>query len=345
MSAKDHPGDPQLAPVTLAGGSVLRVLEEKTLLGEGNTPCVPSARIPNLYFKLENCNPSGSYKDRFIAREFAELLQRNIMRVIATSSGNTGASLAAYAARYGIQCIVFANGDAPAGKLLQMRAHGATVVRVPLFAADADVTADVFATLQESGLPLIVSAFRYCPIGMSGVETISHELAPLQPQHVFAPVGGGGLYSAIVQGFAGQVKVHAVQPAGCATVVAPWARGEKQAVTVPSTTRISGLSVPMDIDATLALTRLYECGGQGIAVTDEEVFAAQQQLLKTEGIYCEPAGATAFAGYLKHPTAEKAVCIVTGHGFKDPVSIEAAAAQHESPVIAAQDIHKFLLDT
>jgi threonine synthase len=316
-----------------------------TLLGEGNTPCVASARIPNLYFKLENCNPSGSYKDRFIARELLHLRERNVRRVIATSSGNTGASLAAYAARAGIECIVFANADTPSGKLLQMRAHGATVVRVPRFAADADVTSDVFATLQASGLPLVVSAFRYCPVGMTGVETISQELIPLQPQHVFAPVGGGGLYAAIVQGFAGATKVHAVQPAGCATVVAPWLRGQTQAAILTSTTRISGLSVPMDIDATLALQRLYECGGQGIAVTDEEVFAAQRRLLQTEGIFCEPAGATAFAGFLKYPTPGKTVCIVTGHGFKDPASIEAVALAHgDSPTVDAGQIRKFFLD-
>ncbi len=296
---------------------------------------------------MESCNPSGSYKDRFIEREFEHLLTAGCKRVIATSSGNTGAALASHAARHGVQCAIFANADAPAGKLAQMRAHGATVVRVPGFAANPQITADVFAVLREyadvTGVPLIVSAYRYCPLGMAGVETISRELGE-DFQHVFVPVGGGGLYAAVVRGFGSRVRVHAVQPAGCATVVDAWLRGSREAAPAAAATAISGLSVPMDIDATLALTRLYECGGQGIAVTDEEVFEAQRRLLREEGIYCEPAGAAAFAGFCKAdiPLGERAVCLVTGHGFKDPTSIDAAAARWESPLVDSGDVRRFL---
>ncbi len=313
------------------------------MLGEGGTPCIASARFAGLRFKLEQCNPTGSYKDRFIARELS-LLPAGARFVIATSSGNTGASLAAYAARSGVRCMIFANADAPVGKVMQMRAHGATVVRIPGFAADPRTTDEVFATLQGSGVPLIVSAFRYCPQGMQGVEAIAHELGE-PSRNVFVPVGGGGLYSAVVQGFQGaQVKVHAVQPEGCPTVVEAWQRGLTAGVATASTTIISGLSVPTDIDATLALTRLYENGGRGIAISDAAVLAAQRRLLAEEGIYCEPAGAAAFAGYLRAreegwiAAGEPAVCLVTGCGFKDPASIEAAAALHESPVIEAANV-------
>lgn len=318
-----------------------------SILGEGNTPSIASARVSGLHFKLEQCNPTGSYKDRFIARELQEL-PAGTKFVIATSSGNTGASLAAYAARFGIRCMIFANADAPAGKVMQMRAHGATVARIPGFAVDPAITDAVFASLRASGVPLIVSAFRYCPRGMAGVETISHELRALNPGHVFVPVGGGGLYSAVVQGFEGKVKVHAVQPSGCATVAGAWRQRLRTAAAVASTTAISGLSVPTDIDATLALTRLYECGGRGIAVSDTEVFDAQQALLSSEGIYCEPAGATAFAGFLRAKAegwigaGESAVCLVTGHGFKDPASIEKAAAAHESPLIEAGQVRDMI---
>ena len=318
-----------------------------SILGEGNTPCIASARFEGLRFKLEQCNPTGSYKDRFIARELQEL-PAGTRFVIATSSGNTGAALAAYAARFGIRCMIFANADAPAGKVMQMRAHGATVVRIPGFAVDPAITDNVFAALRASGVPLIVSAFRYCPRGMAGVETISHELRGLAPDHVFVPVGGGGLYSAVVQGFEGRVRVHAVQPSGCATVVGAWSQRKPEAEAVASTTAISGLSVPTDIDATLALTRLYACGGRGIAVSDAEVFEAQGAMLSTEGIYCEPAGATAFAGFLRAKAVgwigegETAVCVVTGHGFKDPASIERAAAAHESPLIDAAQVRDLI---
>jgi threonine synthase len=328
-------------------------------LGEGNTPLVPSARIaPALSFKLEFTNPTGSYKDRFLQRELSSYTSPPPF-ILATSSGNTGASLAAYAARAGWRCLICAHPEAPAGKVTQMRAHGATVVRIPGFTVDAGITAAVFADLERwrsaLGVPLVVSAYRYCPVGMAGVETIAGELAAQSagalPQHVFAPVGGGGLYVALVRGFARlglAVKVHAVQPAGCATVVEAWRHGRTQAVPLASTTRISGLSVPSDIDATLALEHLYGNGGLGLAVTDEAVWSAQQWLLREEGIFAEPAGAAALAGWLQAtaagriPAHERAVCLVTGYGAKDMASLEAAAARIDSPLVAAADLSEFL---
>jgi len=266
-------------------------------LGGGNTPLVPSARIASaLSFKLEFINPTGSYNDQFIQREPANLRSRPPF-VLATSSGNTGASLAACAARAGLRCFICAHPEAPAGKLIQMQAHGATVIRIPGFAVDAAITAAVFAELehwqQQYEVPLIVSVFRYCPAA---------------PQHVFVPVGGGGLYVAVARAFAHldlTTKVHAVQPAGCPTVVAAWQQGLAKASRVSIPTRISGLSVPSDIDATLALEHLRAKSGLGLAASGDDVWAAQDRLLR------EP--------------AESAVCLVTRHGAKDFASLLATA--------------------
>ena len=319
------------------------------------TPCLPSARLgADLWFKLESCQPTGSYKDRFIVREMERIVAGGAQLVLATSSGNTGAALAAYSARAGIRCVIVVSPEAPVGKVAQMRAHGACVVRVPGFTVDAGVTDRVMAALracsQEGGVPLVVSAFRYCPEGMAGVSTIADELVALAPKHVFVPVGGGGLYTAVVRGFlaAGlDVRVHAVQPAGCGTVVDAWAARAAVAAPASGTTRVSGLSVPVDIDATLALGLLYENGGQGIAVSDEEVFAAHRRMLSEEGVFCEPAGATATAGWLRAVASgavdarERAVCLVTGHGGKDPDSI-AAAECVASPVVESADMEAWL---
>lgn len=319
-----------------------------------NTPCLRSARMgADLWFKLELCNPTGSYKDRFIVREMERIVASGARMVVATSSGNTGAALAAYSARAGVRCVIVAAPEAPEGKVAQMRAHGATVVRVPRFTTDPGVTDCVLAALRafsaERGVPLVVSAFRYCPEGMAGVSTISEELISLAPRHVFVPVGGGGLYAAVVRGFAGTgVRVHAVQPAGCGTVVDAWKAGRREAAEASGTTAISGLSVPVDIDATLALGLLYENGGQGIAVSDDEVIAAQRRLLREEGVYCEPAGAAAAAGWLRAVAegsvgaGERSVCLVTGHGGKDPGSIAAAAALVDSPVVEALEFEEWL---
>lgn len=332
------------------------------LLGEGDTPLVTSRRIgpghgaENLYFKLESCNPSGSYKDRFIAAEMKLMLDRGARSCMATSSGNTGSSLAAYSARYGLHCVIFVNEGAPSGKLRQMQAHGARVVRVPAFVNDPSVTEEVMCTLEQfstdNNVPLVISAFRYCPAGMRSVESISRELInqlhgdPIEG--VFVPVGGGGLYSAVVQGFQSAIartpKIHAVQPARCSTVAASFRLRTTAITPVTGTTRISGLSVPSDIDGTLALRRLRECGGSAFELTDEEILEAQRLLLTEEGIYCEPAGAAALSGWLHaieggliSPVGNY-VCLVTGHGFKDVDSIDRIIAQQPFRSVPADQI-------
>lgn len=324
-------------------------------MGEGNTPLVPSQQLApgELYFKLETTNPSGSYKDRFIAAELNHAIANGARSCVATSSGNTGSSLAAYCARYGLPCVILVNADAPSGKLVQMRAHGALVVRIPDFVSSSDVTQSVFAQLNEfvrtGTAALVVSAFAYCPVGMAAVQSISSELAVqlADVDHVFVPVGGGGLFSAVCRGFlplARRPRVHAVQPEGCPTILDAVRQGRDSVLPVTSTTRVSGLSVPFDIDASLALRLLREGGGRAIGVTDEEVLHAQRVLMRQEGIYSEPAGATALAGYWKAvaegvvTSGQRSVCLVTGHGFKDPHSAESASGDVQSPLVAAPEV-------
>ncbi len=210
---------------------------------------------------------------------------------------------------------------------------------------------------EQRGVALVVSAFRYCrPRGMESVEEISVELRRQQEgrviDDVFVPVGGGGLYSAVVHGFEQSglpmPKVHAAQPAGCSTVVASFLRGDDKIQPVVSRTRISGLSVPADIDASLALRRLRECGGTGFEVNDEEVFEAQRLLMTQEGIYCEPAAAAALAAWLQArergivSDSATCICLVTGHGFKDPASAESAAQKHPSVSVQPADLDREL---
>src|SRR5206468_12181128 len=126
--------------------------------------------------------------------------------------------------------------------------------------------------------------------------------------------------------------------------VASFARGDNEIRPVRSTTRVSGLSVPFDIDAGLALGHLRACGGRGFAVSDQAVFAAQAMMLEQEGIYCEPAGAAALAGWMEAvengviSPQETAVCLVTGHGFKDPASVDIAARRHPGLTLAPGQI-------
>ena len=318
-------------------------------LGEGNTPLVQSGRLARelglarLLFKLEGANPTGSYKDRFIAAEIGQLIAKGARACVATSSGNTGASLAAYGARYEIACTIVVSDTTPAGKLVQMAAHGARLIKVPGFTTDAGITQRVLARLSQCGAPLVVSAYRYCPIGMAGVESLGREMAAAA-QHVFVPAGSGGLFIATVRGLAGQSRVHAVQPEGCSTFVAAHQRGSGEIIPVTSRTRVSGLSVPYDIDASLALAELRRSGGSAISVSDEAIFAAQAMMMELEGIYAEPAGGAALAGLIQSlqrgaiSPLDSAVCVVSGHGFKDPDAAALVAARHPAIMVPEAEL-------
>src|SRR5262249_18301509 len=136
-------------------------------LGEGWTPLVrsnwfgPRLGLPKLWFKLEQTNPTGSYKDRFAACEVSLRQAQGHRICLATSSGNTGSALAAYCARAGIRCVIFLNEQTPDGKLTQMRAYGATLARVRGFGTSAQgsaATLDALAQLSANqNIPLVIS--------------------------------------------------------------------------------------------------------------------------------------------------------------------------------------------
>jgi threonine synthase len=315
-------------------------------LGEGNTPLIRSRQIgptlgfDHLYFKLESLNPTGSYKDRFAALAVSGLLQDGAGLCLATSSGNTGAALAAYAAVAGIPCHIAVVDGAPAGKLRQMQAYGAHLWMVKDFGIRTEQTITVFRELQQVAgsyyTAVQISAFAYSPFGMQGVQTISFEIAEALPEvrHVYSPAGGGGLTLAVALGFersesGARPKVHCVQPVGNDTIATPLRKGMTKARNVEaSSTTISGLQVPNVIDGDEVIQACGRSGGTGYLVEDDEVYYWQERLASTEGIYCEPAGAVAVAGFvrsLKEKSVDRndeVVCLITGHGFKDPGSTE-----------------------
>ncbi|MEX2235731.1 MAG: pyridoxal-phosphate dependent enzyme [Cyclobacteriaceae bacterium] len=321
----------------------------KLSLGEGNTPLLKSRRLgvalglDNLYFKLELLNPSGSYKDRFAASAVSELIDKELRFCLATSSGNTGAALAAYCAAANIKCFLAIVDGAPSGKIQQMQVYGSETMMVKDFGISPQVSSDVFSGLQQiaskHGSLVQISAYRYSPFGMAGVQTIAYEIAEELPDagcHVFSPAGGGGLTLAIARGFNiweenhrgyQKPKVHCVQPAGNDTMATPLRSGLHEAKAVSkSTTLISGLQVPNVIDGDDVIATCRANGGTGFSVTDASIFECQKNMAVQEGIYCEPAGAVALAGVLKAlenkeiKRGDHIICVVTGHGFKDPAS-------------------------
>jgi threonine synthase len=339
--------------------------EHRISLGEGNTPLVrsrrigPAAKIPNLYFKLESSNPTGSYKDRFAALAISDMRARGRSRCVATSSGNTGAALAAYSAAAGMTCEIAIVETAPVGKTVQMLAYGAQLFRIQGFGLDPEITQRAMNAARARGgaadAAFQISAFHFSPVGMSGVQTISYEIArqlPAAITHVFTCAGGGGLTLAVARGFqrlvttgrlARMPAIECVQPEGNATIAGPLRRGGSKAEEVTCTTSVSGLQVPNVIDGDFTLAACRESGGTGHLVSDAEVWKVQADLAREEGIFCEPAAAVSLAGALRAaaegqlPQDAVVVCLVTGSGFKDAVSAERMVAGREPQTVTVEE--------
>lgn len=334
--------------------------EAKISLGEGGTPCIrsrsigPSLGFRDLYFKLESCNPTGSFKDRFAALAISHMRANGQHTCLATSSGNTGAALASYCAAAGLRCCIAAVETAPLAKLQQMMACGAEIQRVRRFGVDAKATQQVFQQLhakaQQPGFALQISAYRWSPLGMQGVQSIAYELQtqfPNQACHVFCPAGGGGLTLAVALGFQPlrtNVAVHCVQPEGNDTIAGPLRHGRSEARDVSCTSTISGLQVANVIDGNEVIAACRGSGGNGHTVSDPEILATQKRLAREEGVFSEPAGAVALAGVIKAAAeheldpAATVICLVTGSGFKDAASIEQMNDDRECPIVDLSEV-------
>lgn len=323
--------------------------EHRVQLGEGDTPLVrsikvgPDAGLSALYFKLESCNPTGSYKDRFAAAAVSDMVACQKRRCLATSSGNTGSALAAYCAAAGIECSIAIIDGAPQGKIRQMQAYGARLFSVHNFGHDHQINENVMKTLhqlsEEADSAMQVSAFKFSPLGMSGVQSVSYELVDQLPDrldHVFCQAGGGGMTWAVARGFSLLEKqerlhkgpaVHCVQPEGNNTIAGPLREGKDQGQNVQGTSTISGLQVSNVLDGNHVIADCRKSGGNGFLVSDEEIYAVQARLAREEGLFCEPAAAVSVAGALQaHQRGEiqsddVTVCLITGTGFKDERSI------------------------
>ena len=326
-------------------------------LGEGATPLLRSMRIgaalglANLWFKYEGSNPTGSYKDRFAAAAITHVKREGRRICLGTSSGNTGAALAAYCARAGLRCYLAIVEGAPEGKLRQMRAYGAELFRIKDFGVSPAVSAGVMQGLrglaEEMSAGFEISAFAFSPRGMAGVQTITYEIADGldgEAFSVFCPAGAGGLTLAVARGAencGAAARVHCVQPTGNDTIASPLRAGRDKAVAVQSSTAISGLQVGGVLDGDQVIAACRALGGQGYTVDDETVWSWQAKLARDEGIFAEPAGAVAIAGVAQAfargeiGANENVVCVVTGTGFKDERALVRMTGDAATPLVGS----------
>ncbi len=289
-------------------------------LQEGSTPLVPAPRISErvgaeVWLKIEGANPTGSFKDRGMTCAVSAAVRDGAEAVICASTGNTAASAAAYAARAGLTgAVIVPEGKIATGKLAQALMHGARVIALR---GNFDQALDLVRELTAKhpiGLVNSVNPFR-----LEGQKTAAFEiLDELGPIDVLSiPVGNAGNISAYWKGFQerGQApKMHGFQAAGASPLVS----GERvdQPETVASAIRIGN---PARWEEAMAAMR--DSRGAVAAVTDEQILDAYRFLAAHEGVFCEPASATSVAGLLVHGApegAERIVCVLTGHGLKDP---------------------------
>ena len=305
-------------------------------LGEGGTPCVESrvigARLGlgSLHFKVEGQNPTGSFKDRGMVVAVAKALEDRAAAVLCASTGNTSASAAAYAARFGLRAgVVIPAGGIASGKLLQAQVHGATVLAV---GGGFDTALRLVREVCERHPVTLVNSLN--PHRIEGQKTAAFEIVDDlgdAPDVLAIPVGNAGNITAYWRGFR---EYHAAQRCahlprmigGQAEGAAPLVQGHAVAepVTVASAIRIGN---PASWAGAIAARD--ESEGLIDSVSDAAILDAQRRLAREEGIFCEPASATslavlekAVAGGTVAPGAH-AVCVLTGTGLKDPAAVAA----------------------
>jgi len=307
-------------------------------LNEGSTPLIEAPRLSErigarAFFKFEGLNPTGSFKDRGMTVAVSRAKGRGAEAIICASTGNTAASCAAYAARAGMRgAVIVPEGKIAIGKLAQALMHGARVVALQ---GNFDDALRIVRELSQKHPIELVNSVN--PHRIEGQKTAAFEVVEdlgEMPGALAIPVGNAGNVTAYWRGFrelasdgdAELGKLEGEKPVLYgfqAEGAAPLVRGEPvdHPETVASAIRIGNPARWEEAMAAFTASR-----GRVAAVSDEQILNAYRWLADNEGVFCEPASAASVAGLLAHglptvddaPKPETVVCVLTGHGLKDP---------------------------
>lgn len=309
-------------------------------LNEGNTPLIYSANLSGkigagceVYLKFEGANPTGSFKDRGMTVAVSKALEAKSKAIMCASTGNTSASAAAYAAKAGIKCFVLIpSGKIALGKLAQALIHGAEVLAVD---GNFDEALDLVKDITDKYPITLVNSLN--PFRIEGQKTGAFEICEAlegSPDFHFIPVGNAGNITAYWKGYkeyasAGKIKDLPKMMGFQAEGAAPIVRGRviKNPETVATAIRIGNPASWKKAEAARD-----ESGGSIDMVSDKEILDAYKLLACKDGVFAEPASAASVAGLLKltrngyfkpanrqmGKRATRIVCILTGHGLKDP---------------------------
>jgi threonine synthase len=287
-------------------------------MGEGDTPLVRAEHLSGLTgcdvrLKLEGANPTGSFKDRGMTVAVSAAKAEGAEVVVCASTGNTAASAAAYAARGGMRgAVIVPEGKIATGKLAQALMHGARVIALRGNFDEALALVRDLASRHPISLVNSVNDYR-----IEGQKTAAFEVCDdlgEAPDVLCIPVGNAGNITSWWKGFQEYEqapRLHGYQAEGAAPLVlgAPVEEPE----TVASAIRIGNPARWED-----AMSALTSSRGEVRAVSDAEILDAYSLLGAREGVFCEPASAASVAGLLKYGAEGVVVCVLTGHGLKDP---------------------------
>ena len=325
---------------------------EAVTLAEGGTPLVRCRRlgeeldVQNLWIKFDGTNPTGSFKDRGMTVGVTKALELGMKVVTCASTGNTSASLAAYAAAADLDCVVLIpEGKVALGKLSQAMMHGADVVSVK---GNFDQALDMVMTAAEKMDMYVLNSVN--PFRIEGQKTAAYEICDqldgMSPERLYIPVGNGGNSAAYWKGFkeydsmdftSGCPLVRGIQAEGAAPVASMFSENRSDLIPVDNPETVATairIGNPANWKKTVGAIR--ESGGSASTVSDDEILEAQRFMARLEGIFPEPAGAAALAGFMKDldeglvDRSAVIVCVSTGHGLKDP---DTAVAQCAKPRI------------
>jgi threonine synthase len=321
-----------------------------TLL-EGTTPLIRAKNLENhlgckaeIYLKYEGLNPTGSFKDRGMTVAVSKAVEDGSAAIICASTGNTSASAAAYAAKAKIACVVLIpEGAIAMGKLAQAIAYGAKVIAVQ---GNFDIALNMVRELSAKNPITLVNSVN--PNRIEGQKTASFEICDElgeAPDYIAIPVGNAGNITAYWKGFKEYHKMSKAkklprmmgfQAAGAAPIV------ENRVFENPETIA-TAIRIGNPASWKFAVQAADESHGKIDKVTDEEILEAYSIIAKTEGIFAEPASAASIAGVVKltkndvFKSGEKIVCVLTGHGLKDPAT---AIKSGVSPIVMEPDLSK-----
>ena len=308
-------------------------------LGEGWTPLLPAPNlgklvgIDKLYIKDESQNPTQSFKARGMSAAVSMAKELGTQKLAVPSAGNAAGALAAYAARAGLECFIFMPRDTPRANVIECEQTGAHVTLMDGLITDCG--AEVGRRKEAEGW-FDVSTLKE-PYRVEGKKTLGYELAEQLdwklPDVIVYPTGGGtgliGMWKAFDEmeqmGWIGskRPRMVTVQASGCAPIVRAFDEGKRFADEFPNASTVaSGLRVPRAIGDFLILDAIRDSGGTAIAVTDEELIEATQEIGAAEGVFCAPEGAACLPALRKMletnevETSETVVLFNTGAGVK-----------------------------